>query len=67
MMELLAELKDEADNNDYIATLLKVGELIDVLLTDEFLEGKPILSINDGLIKTLEGYPISKLKQHVGG
>ena len=35
-----------------------------MFLTDEFLEGKPILSIIDELMKTLEGYPISKSKQH---
>ena len=58
-MELLAVLKDEADNGVYIDTLLKVEELINVFLTDEFLEGKPILSIIDELMKTLEGYPIS--------
>ena len=63
LMELLAELKDEADD-DYIDTLLKVEELIDVFLTDEFLEGKPILSTIDELIETLDGYPISKSKQH---
>ena len=48
LMELLADLKDEADD-DYIGTLLKVEELIDVFLTDEFREGKPILSFIDEL------------------
>ena len=53
LMELLAGLKDEAGNDDYIDTLLKVEEPIDVFL-----------SIIDGLMKSLEGYPISKSKQH---
>ena len=53
LVELLAELKDEADSDDYIGTLLKVEERIDVFLTDEFLKGNPILSIIDELMKTL--------------
>ena len=65
LMELLADLKDEADNDGCIGTLLEVEEeLIDLFLTDEFPEGKPILSVIDELMKTVEGYLISKLRQH---
>ena len=34
LMGLLAELKDETDNDDYIGILLKVEELIHVFITD---------------------------------
>ena len=54
LIELSSELKDEA-NDDYIDTLLKIEDLINVFLTDEFLEGKPILSITDELIKHSKG------------
>ena len=41
LMELLAELKDETDNDDNIGTLLKVEELINVFITNEFSVRKP--------------------------
>ena len=41
LMELVGELKDEADNDDYI----------DVFITDGILKGNPILLIIGGLIK----------------
>ena len=56
-MKLLVGLKDEA-NEDYIDILLKLEELADVFLTNEFREGNPILPIIDELIRTLQGYPM---------
>ena len=44
-MELLTQLKEEA-TGDYIDTLLKLGELVTIFLTYEFLKEKPILPIN---------------------
>ena len=60
LMELLAELKEEV-TEDFIDDVFQVEKLIDVFLTDDYLEGKPLLPVID---ETLDGFStISKLKQ----
>ena len=53
LMKLLTVLKEEA-SEDYIDTPLKLEEFIGVFLTEEFLDGEPILPKIDELLKELE-------------
>ena len=59
LMELLAELKEEVTED--VIDVLQVEKLIDAFLTDDYLEGKPLLPMID---ETLVGFStIPKLKQ----
>ena len=51
-MECLAELKDEV-TEDFIDSVLQLEKLIDAFLTDDYLEGKPLLPMID---ETLDGF-----------
>ena len=42
LMELLAELKKEV-TEDFIDDVLQLEKLIDAFLTDDYLEGKPLI------------------------
>ena len=45
-MELLAELEEEVAE-DFIDDVLQFEKLIDAFLTDDYLEGKPLLPMID--------------------
>ena len=63
LVELLKEMKEE-DGEEFIDTVLKLEELVDAFSTDEFLEGKPIITMINELRGAAENSPIAKLKQH---
>ena len=52
LMELLAELKEEVTEN-YIDDVLQLEKLIDEFLTDDYLEGRPLIAMID---ETLDGF-----------
>ena len=52
-MELFTELKEEATE-----------EFINTILTEEFLEEEPTLTMLNELIRELENSPVVKSKQH---
>ena len=59
-MELLAELKEEV-TEDFIDDVFQLEKLTDSFLTDDYLEGKPLLPMID---ETLDGFStIPKSKQ----
>ena len=47
-----------------IDTVLKLEKLTDAFVTDELLEGSPILPMINELSVAIENSPITKLKQH---
>ena len=63
LAELLKELKEESNEEEYLITLINLEELIGKFLTNEFEDGKPVLLLINGLITTLSP-PISLSKQH---
>ena len=62
LVELLKKIKDEA-GEESIDIIFKLEELIDALVTAEFLEGAPILPMIDELRAAIENSPITKSKQ----
>ena len=54
LMELLAELKEEVIE-DFIDDVLQLEKLIDAFLTDDYLQGKPLLLMIDD---SLDGFSI---------
>ena len=64
LMDLLKKFKEEAGGEeDYIDTVNELEELIEIFLTDEFLDGNPIITQINDLRRKLEDSPISKAKQ----
>ena len=59
----MKDFKDEADE-DYMEKVLKLEELIDIFLDDEYLDGQPIIPMINDLRKKLESSPVSRTKQH---
>ena len=62
LVDLLKAIKGEA-GDEFINTIIKLEELIDVFFTDEFLDGAPILPMIDELRAAIANSPITKLKQ----
>ena len=62
LVELLKAIKHEA-SEEFIDTIIKLEELIDVFFTDKFVDGAPILPLIDELRAPIENSPITKSKQ----
>ena len=60
LMELLEELKEEV-TEDFIDNVLQLEKLSDVILTYDYLEGKPLLPMID---KTLDGFSTIPKSKH---
>ena len=58
-MELLVVLKDEV-TEDFIDDVLQLEKLIDAFLTDDYLEGKPLLPMIDEILDGFSTTPKSK-------
>ena len=61
-MRMRMMMMDEEEED--IDLVLKLGKLIELLLTHESLEGESILSLINQLLKALENSSIEKSKHH---
>ena len=63
LKELIKDFKEEA-GDEYTNDVLKLEELIDVFILEEFLDGEPIIPMINEVTRQLESSPIDRSKQH---
>ena len=64
LKELIEDFKEKVGGDEYAKGVLKLVELIDVFLLEEFLDGKPISPMINEVTPRLESSDIAKSSQH---